>query len=30
MRREFAAASVGIDEWLVDISGDGASVIESG
>jgi homoserine kinase len=30
MRREFAAASVSIDEWLVDISGDGASVIESG
>ncbi|MBW4050035.1 MAG: homoserine kinase [Proteobacteria bacterium] len=30
MRREFAAACFSIDEWLVDISGDGARLIESG
>jgi homoserine kinase len=30
MRREFAAASIRIDEWLVDFETDGAHVIESG
>jgi homoserine kinase len=30
MRREFASGSIRIDEWLVDIGGDGARVIESG
>ncbi len=30
MRREFAAASVSIDEWLVDIGTDGARVMEAG
>jgi homoserine kinase len=29
MRREFAAGSVRIDEWLIDIGGEGARVIES-
>jgi homoserine kinase len=29
MRREFAASSVHIDEWLIDIGGEGARVIES-
>jgi homoserine kinase len=30
MRREFVAASIRIDEWLVDVGADGARVIESG
>ena len=30
MRREFAAASVSIDEWLMDIGGEGARVMEAG
>jgi homoserine kinase len=30
MQREFAAASVGIDEWLVDIGSEGARVLEAG
>jgi homoserine kinase len=30
MRREFAAGSVAIDEWLVDVGTDGARVVESG
>jgi homoserine kinase len=30
MRREFTAASIRIDEWLVDFETDGAHVIESG
>ncbi|MGH8179781.1 MAG: homoserine kinase, partial [Steroidobacteraceae bacterium] len=30
MRREFTAATIRIDEWLVDIGPDGARVIESG
>jgi len=30
MRCEFAAASIRIDEWLVDIGADGARVVEAG
>jgi homoserine kinase len=30
MRREFDAAAIGIDEWLVDVGADGAQVIETG
>jgi homoserine kinase len=30
MRREFTTAAIGIDEWLVDVGGEGARVIETG
>ena len=30
MRREFAASSIRLDEWLVDVGTDGARIIESG
>jgi homoserine kinase len=30
MRREFAAAAIHLDEWLVDIGSEGADVIETG